>query len=80
MTNGTPIIGAMSAHMANMREQNGPGAAYVQPSVREFRSSGWAMAYSWAIMPPMDTPTMWKPVIPRASTSAFASWANSFVV
>src|SRR6266567_7010138 len=24
MTNGTPRTGAMSAHMANMREQNGP--------------------------------------------------------
>ena len=27
MTNGTPSRGAMSAHMLNMREQNGPGAA-----------------------------------------------------
>ncbi len=27
MTNGTPITGAMSAHIENMREQNGPGAA-----------------------------------------------------
>ena len=27
MTNGTPSTGAMSAHIANIREQNGPGAA-----------------------------------------------------
>ena len=27
MTNGTPSTGAMSAHIANMREQKGPGAA-----------------------------------------------------
>ncbi len=27
MMNGTPSTGAMSAHMPNIREQNGPGAA-----------------------------------------------------
>ena len=27
ITNGMPRTGAMSAHMANIREQNGPGAA-----------------------------------------------------
>ena len=38
MTNGTPFTGAMSAHIANIRQQNGPGAAYVQPSVSDRRS------------------------------------------
>ncbi len=38
MMNGTPFTGAMSAHIANMREQNGPGAAYVFDSVSVFRS------------------------------------------
>jgi hypothetical protein len=27
ITNGRPSTGAASAHMANIREQNGPGAA-----------------------------------------------------
>jgi hypothetical protein len=27
MTNGMPSTGAASAHIANIREQNGPGAA-----------------------------------------------------
>ena len=27
MTNGTPSTGAMSPHIANIREQKGPGAA-----------------------------------------------------
>ncbi len=27
MMNGTPSTGAMSCHIANIREQNGPGAA-----------------------------------------------------
>ena len=30
ITNGMPSTGAASAHIANIREQNGPGAAYVQ--------------------------------------------------
>ena len=40
MMNGTPSTGAMSAHMLNIREQNGPGAAYVQPNVTDCRSPG----------------------------------------
>ena len=40
MMKGTPFTGAMSSHIENMREQNGPGAAYVQASVTERRSSG----------------------------------------
>src|ERR1022692_376383 len=37
ITNGTPRTGAISPHMANLREQNGPGAAYVPPKVAERR-------------------------------------------
>src|SRR5258708_3402229 len=80
MTNGTPSTGAISAHMANIREQNGPGAAYVQPNVTERRSSGYASAYSWAIMPPMETPIRWKSVNPSESTTALASSASSLLV
>ena len=40
ITNGMPSTGAASAHMANIREQNGPGAAYVQAMVTDRRSSG----------------------------------------
>ena len=40
MTNGTPSTGAMSAHIENIREQNGPGAAYVQAKVTDRRSPG----------------------------------------
>ena len=38
MMNGTPFTGAMSAHIENIREQNGPGAAYVFASVAVRRS------------------------------------------
>ena len=34
------------------------------------------MAYSSAIMPPMDTPIRWKPLKPSLSTSALASSAS----
>ena len=27
MMKGTPVTGAIASHMANIREQNGPGAA-----------------------------------------------------
>ena len=40
MMNGTPFTGAMSAHIENIRPQNGPGAAYVHANVTERRSSG----------------------------------------
>src|SRR6185312_2972342 len=80
MMNGTPFTGAMSAHIENIRPQNGPGAAYVQANVTERRSSGYASANSWAIMPPIDTPTMSTFVIPRLSMSAFVSCANWRVV
>ncbi len=40
ITNGMPSTGAASAHMANIREQNGPGAAYVQAMITDRRSSG----------------------------------------
>jgi len=40
MTNGTPSTGAMSAHIENIREQKGPGAAYVQAKVTDRRSAG----------------------------------------
>ena len=38
MMNGTPFTGAMSCHIENIREQNGPGAAYVHASVSDSRS------------------------------------------
>ena len=38
MMNGTPLTGAMSCQIENMREQNGPGAAYVQAKVTLARS------------------------------------------
>ena len=38
------------------------------------------MAYSWAIMPPIDMPIRWKPLMPRSSTSAFASSASMRLV
>ena len=40
ITNGIPSTGAASAHIANIREQNGPGAAYVQAMITDRRSSG----------------------------------------
>jgi hypothetical protein len=40
MTNGMPSTGTASAHIANIREQNGPGAAYVQAMITDRRSSG----------------------------------------
>ena len=80
MMNGTPLTGAMSCHIENIREQNGPGAAYVQANVAVARSPGWARAYSWAIIPPIDTPIRWNPLIPRWSTSALASSASRRLV
>jgi hypothetical protein len=77
ITNGTPSTGAMSSHIANIREQNGPGAAYVHASVSEARSGSCLSAYSWAIMPPIETPIRWNRSMPSASTSAFVSSASS---
>ena len=80
MMNGTPFTGAMSSHIENMREQNGPGAAYVHPSVSDRIPSGYASANSWAIIPPIDTPIRWKSDTPRWSMRAFASSAKRRVV
>jgi len=41
----------MSAHIENIREQNGPGAAYVQANVTVFKSAPYAIASSSAITP-----------------------------
>ena len=40
-----------------MRRQNGPGYEYVQQNDAESSRSAWAIAYSWAIIPPIETPS-----------------------
>ena len=75
MMNGAPFTGAMSCHIENIREQNGPGAAYVLENVALFRSDPWLIAYSCAIIPPIDVPRRWKPEMPSESTSALVSSA-----
>ena len=47
----------------------------VSCSVSESRRSGFAMANSWAIAPPMEWPSRWKRAKPRSSTNAVMSAA-----
>ena len=47
--------------------------------VRVVTRSGKSMANAWAIMPPIETPTMWARSRPRASSRPAASAAMSAI-